>query len=137
MQRDIWGVFHDGILAEIDGTIPGDLKLQVQIEYLRRMFDEEGGSFTIELDHCSRFCYSEYDAEPTEDLAKIQAKEIEILSVESEDPLVLNCVMGTLDLEYKSMKVLLPSGFELSDELLVSASEKYWHDWRERTKRET
>jgi hypothetical protein len=137
MQRDVWGVFHDGILAKIDGAVPGDLTIQLQIEYLRSEFDEYGDCFTVELGSCTKFKYSEYDAEPTEDLLEIQNREIDVLYVSSESPLVLDCSMGVLELEYKTMRVVLPSGREVTREDLVAASERYWNEWNARATNET
>lgn len=129
MQRDVWGVFHDGILALIEGTVPGNLTIHLQIDYLRRQFDEDGDFFIVELDACTRFRYCEWDAAPTEDLQDIQRREIEVLSVASEDPLVLNSSTGTLELDYQSMRVRLPSGRALTGEDLRAASQRYWTAW--------
>jgi hypothetical protein len=137
MQRDVWGVFHDGIIAKIDGEVPGDLAIQLQIEYLRNEFDEDGDWFVVELGSCSKFKYSEYEAEPTEDLTEIQAREIDVLYVSSEDPLVLDCSMGILELEYKTMRVVLPSGRAVTREDLIAASERYWKEWNARATSET
>ena len=65
MNRDIWGVFHDGVLKHIDGGVPGTLTLDVEIEYLRAMFDEPGISFRIELTGCTKVIYNEYEQVPT------------------------------------------------------------------------
>lgn len=132
MQPDVWGVFHDGTLAKIEGTVPGDLSIHLQIEYLRREFDEDGDFFIVELGSCTRFRYSEYDAAPTEDRQDIQNREIEILSVSSEDPLVLNSSLGILELAYETMRVRLPSGRALASEDLLAASQRYWKAWAAR-----
>jgi hypothetical protein len=134
MKRDIWAVFHDGVLKNIEGTVPGTLRLQIEIEYLREMFDEPGISFAVELNNCTKFKYSEYEEQPTENIARVQEREPEVLYVLSEHPLVLDCVMGTLELEYDAMRVTLPSGGEVSYGSLESASEKYWSEWNARAK---
>ena len=134
MKRDIWGVFHDGVLMRIDGCVPGTIRLDVEIQYLRGMFDEPGTSFRIELQGCTKLVYAEYDQEPTDDVARIQEREPEILYVTSEHPLLLDCVMGTLELEYDAMRVTLPSGAEVSYASLAFASEKYWAEWSARSK---
>ncbi|MDT7520644.1 hypothetical protein RAE19_18445 [Rhodoferax sp. TBRC 17660] len=134
MKRDIWGVFHDGVLKYIDDSVPGTLMLEVEIEYLRGMFDEPGTSFRIELTGHTKVVYSEYDEEPSQDITKIQERMPEILYVTSEQPLLLDCVMGTLELEYDAMRVMLPSEVEVSYESLVSASDRYWSEWSVRSK---
>jgi len=137
MQRDVWGVFHDGILAKIEGAFPGDLAVQLQIEYLRNEFEEDGDFFIVELGSCTKFKYSEYEAQPTEDFAEIQNRKIDVLHVSLEEPLLLNCSMGVLELEYKTMRVVLPSGRAVTREELVAASERYWNEWSARAKSET
>ena len=58
----------------------------------------------------------------------------EILYVTSEKPLVLDCVMGPLELDYGRMTVELDSGVQVSEQELVSASELYWNRWRKSTR---
>ena len=62
---------------------------------------------------------------------RIREREPEILYVTSEEPLVLDCVMGPLELEYEEMAVTLDNGIEVSEQELVSASELYWNRWRQ------
>ena len=134
MTPGAWGVFHDGVIQAIDGTLPGNLVLTIEIGYLRAMFGGDGSSFRVHLTGCTRMRYSEYDEEPTADLGKIREREPEILYVTSEHPLVLDCVMGPLELEYEGMTVKLDSGVQVSEQELVGASELYWTRWRESTR---
>jgi hypothetical protein len=129
-----WGVFHDGVIQAIEGNIPGNLVLTIEIGYLRAMFEGEGSSFRAHLIGCTRMRYCEYDEEPTVDLDRIREREPEILYVTSEQPLVLDCVMGPLEIEYEQMAVTLDNGIEVSEQELVSASELYWNRWRESTR---
>jgi hypothetical protein len=128
-----WGVFHDGVIQAIEGTLPGNLVLTIEIGYLRAMFEGDGCSFLVHLTGCTRMRYCEYDEEPTVDLNRIREREPEILYVTSEQPLILDCVMGPLELEYEQMAVTLESGVQVSEQELVSASELYWSRWREST----
>jgi hypothetical protein len=129
MKRDIWGVFHDGVIAEIAGTVPGTLRLRLRIRYLRRMFEEPGTNFLIELQGCSRLRFTPYGEAPTENLKEIEAHTPEVLYVQSEDPLTLECAEGVLEVEYNEMHIALPSGSKVTYEALVAASEKYWTEW--------
>jgi hypothetical protein len=129
-----WGVFHDGVIQGIEGALPGNLVLTIEIGYLRAMFEGEGSSFRVHLMGCTKVRYCEYDEEPTVDLDRIREREPEILYVTSEQPLVLDCVMGPLELEYRQMAVTLESGVAVSQQELVSASELYWSRWRESTR---
>jgi len=132
MKRNIWGVFHDGEIIKITGCVPGDLRLELEIGYLCAQFPEPGHSFTIELSNCTQMQFSEYDEPPSTSLAHIQERRPMVLYVTSEEPLVLDCAMGTLELEYSKMRVLLPSGREVSEQELTNACEQYWNAWQER-----
>jgi hypothetical protein len=127
MNRDIWGVFHDGVVKLIEGTVPGTLRLEIEIGYLRGMFPEPGDRFFVNLLGCSKFIYTGFDERPTENTSYIQDKEPEILYVTSEEPLVLDCAMGTLEIEYDEMTVTLESGQAITYEALASASHEYWN----------
>ena len=129
MKPDIWGVFHDGVIAEIAGTVPGTLRFNLRIKYLRRMFDKPGTDFLIELQGCSKLRFTPYGEVPTEDLQEIEAQTPEVLYVQSEEPLALECAEGVLELGYAQMRVALPSGTQVTYEALVAAAEKYWTDW--------
>ena len=137
MNRDVWGLFHDGYINRIECTAPGVLRLEVRIEYLRDMFPERGTSFVVTLTACSKFVYRGYDEQPTDDIAEIQAREPEILYVNSMDPLVLDCADGTLELAYETMTVTLESGQPVTEDALIQASDKYWKDFASRAERDT
>ena len=129
-----WGVFHDGVIQDIEGTLPGNIMLSINIAYLSAMFEGEDTSFRVYLTGCTKIRYCEYDEDPTVDLNRIREREPEILYVTSEQPLVLDCVMGTLELEYEEMAITLESGVEVSEQELINASEQYWSRWRNSTR---
>jgi hypothetical protein len=133
MTPSTWGVFHDGVIKRVEGVIPGTVLLSLEIRYLRAMFPGEGTSFKIRLHECTKLKYNEYDEAPTTDLTKIQDREPEVLYVTSERPLVLDCVMGTLELAYTGMSVALDDGTQVSEHELVDACELYWKRWQEST----
>jgi hypothetical protein len=135
MQHDIWGVFHDGSVIRIDGAVPGTLRLEIDIQYLRRMFPEPGDCFIVTLSDCTKFTFTEYDGPPITDHARIQALEPEILYVNELEPLILDCDGGTLELDYQEMSVSLESGYPVGYDDLVSAADKYWAAFAARAKR--
>lgn len=136
MTPGTWGVFHDGTIERIEGAVPGSVLLSLEIPYLRAMFPGEGTSFHIRLDACTKLTYNEYDAPSTSDLNRVKQREPEILYVKSEQPLVLDCVMGTLELAYATMSVALENGTRVSEQALVEACESYWKRWQESAARE-
>lgn len=133
MNRDIWGVFHDGEITKITGTVPGDLRVEVEIGYLRKLFPEPGHSFVIELRHCTKFEFREYGEAPSMHLAHIQERRPMILYVTSQEPLILDCSMGNLELDYQQMEVFLPSGRNITEQELSAACDRYWCLSQEKT----
>ena len=125
------GTFHDGVVQDIKGAIPGDLVLTIAIEYLREMFEGHGTSFHLHLKGCTRIRYINTDSEATDDIAEIVEIEPILLNVASEQPFVYECVMGRLELEYERAAVRLDSGVEVSELDLVNASDRYWAQWNE------
>lgn len=136
MDRDIWGVFHDGYIVRIDRIEPSLLRLEIVIEYLRDVFPEPGTKFVVTLTACSRFVHCGYDEQPTDDIAVIQAREPEILYIQSLEPLVLDCADGTLELTYDTMTIALESGQPVTENSLIQAADKYWKDFASRTRRD-
>ena len=122
MNRDVWGVFHDGYISAIDGTVPGTLKLEITISYLRGMFPEPGNRFLVTLSGCTKFTYCEYDQQPIATLAAIVSQEPAIVYVNTTEPLVLDCTAGTLALEYDRMAVTLESGTAVDEQSLIAAA---------------
>ncbi len=132
MNPDVWGVFHDGVITRLTGAVPGTLVLRVEIGYLRAMFDGTGTDFQVELGGCSKLRYNEYDEAPSSDLLYIEGRQPEILYVATTDPLVLDCVMGTLEMTYRDLSIFLDTGVPVSYDELVQACDQYWTRWQQR-----
>lgn len=49
----IWNLFHDGTIEAIRGDVPGDLELDVSIDYLRRMVQPAGELFRVRIRQCT------------------------------------------------------------------------------------
>ncbi|WP_130414395.1 hypothetical protein [Fluviicoccus keumensis] len=127
VNSDIWGVFHDGAISRIWGSIHKTVNLEIDISYLRNMFSEPGDSFLITLVNCSLFKYTEFGSLPTFDLQEIAQLSPEILYVTNEDPLVISCVNGTMELIYESILIALSPGINVSYEDLTDANTRYWN----------
>ncbi|RZU38649.1 hypothetical protein EV700_2584 [Fluviicoccus keumensis] len=91
------------------------------------MFSEPGDSFLITLVNCSLFKYTEFGSLPTFDLQEIAQLSPEILYVTNEDPLVISCVNGTMELIYESILIALSPGINVSYEDLTDANTRYWN----------
>lgn len=128
----IWNYLHDGAICQISGSIPGNVVVRVEIDYLRRRFAEPGDAFDITLYGCTRFEFEPCDAPPISDFAELSRRELEILSVESEAPVRVHCVGGVLTAEYANIAPHLDTGAALTMQQLIDASEAYWDEWEAR-----
>lgn len=95
----IWNVLHDGGIIAIHGAVPGTIRLDVSIEYLRERFTDPGEIIQVTLTDCTWFAYRDYEAQDfCTDLPAIAASEPEILSAEMcGDISKVCCVGGTLE----------------------------------------
>gem|GEM_PF-725039 len=125
----IWNSFHDGVIERLTGLVPGDITFYVAIGYLRNRFSGSGSCFRVTLSECTKFEYEAYDEKSVNELAEIERLEPMVLSVETGEPLVVNCVMGTLRLAYGSASVETDSGHSVSAQELKEASCAYWAEW--------
>ncbi|EMN7262890.1 hypothetical protein WB865_001853 [Vibrio vulnificus] len=130
MERDSWGIFHDGYISKIEGTIPGELRVFVNILYLRGMFQGDGEGFVVTLSNCTMFEYQEYDEQPTRNLKDIEGLEPEVLYVQSKEPLVLDCSAGTLRMSYDSATIEIDNGTPVTDNELSQECDNYWEGWK-------
>jgi len=88
------------------------------------MFPGTGSGFIVYLKNCTFLEYLEYAGLATRDLSLIQSSGLELVSVESTNPTILNCVTGVLQLAYESASVTLDTGEAVSDSELASVSKK-------------
>ena len=130
---DLWNILHDGTIAQIRGTVPGDIRLKVEIEYLRNMFSPPGQSIFVTLENCRRMHLL---APPKAARRALSEKRVTILSAKSDDgAIVVDSTEGDLVLEYDSFALELDSGERISLEQLAQASKQYWetlarkHPW--------
>lgn len=134
MKAEFWGHLHDGGIEAITGAVPGVISVEISIQYLREQFPGKGVGFRIELANCCRFEYQEYDSVPITDIEAIVALEPEIFGFrEGPQPVVVNCIMGTLTMSYEAASIYLDSGEEVSFDELAAASRAYWDAFAART----
>lgn len=129
---DIWNIFHDGEIEQIEGTIPGPIRIRVGIEYIRHMFSEDGGSVWVNLIECSRLQYEPWDESPIVcDFSEIEKLKPRILSTKYQEngDLLIYAVDGNIRTKYKNATYELDNGNEVAFEELDRACEKYWDHW--------
>ncbi|MBF0479641.1 MAG: hypothetical protein HQL26_09175 [Candidatus Omnitrophica bacterium] len=90
MNSDIWEILHDGLIADIFGNIPGNVEFKIEIEYLRRIFSDDGKCIFLLLKDCSSFKVQSYEMMDTgekesRDFIDLVKGNSEILRVDAED----------------------------------------------------
>lgn len=134
MNVDIWNVLHDGPIARITGTIPGDIQFAVSIEYLRRRFSDPGEHILLTLRDCTSLSFQAWDSDTVvTDLGAIAAAEPEILS--ADEPATVFCVNGTLRVHAADFSLSLDSGRAIALDELCAVAESYWTEWSDRVKK--
>jgi hypothetical protein len=130
---DILGVFHDGSIVEVRGSLP-KISFRIEIEYLRNMFPSKGGSFLAYVSGCESIEFYNWENESrTKELLEIQSEEPEILSIEQQGETAhIICSTGELDLLYKDIEFQLDTGEPLTYKELADACNRYWDDWESR-----
>lgn len=129
---EIFGVFHDGTIAEIEGERP-NISFRIEIEYLRQMFRSDGDSFWVHLDGCESFEYLDWKTkERISDYQRIVVDEPEILNVRQDgDTAVIVCTNGQLELVYSDVRLTLEDGTPVTCRDLNAMSNKYWSEWKD------
>jgi len=118
-------------INRIDGSVPGNVTVTVEIEYLRRMFSEHGSSIIVSLIDCVTFKYQSYElSELLTDLSAISDAQPEILYSHVENDVIkVDCSNGTLWLEYRDFSLMLDDGQPITLDELGEKCDKYWKDW--------
>lgn len=135
-RAEIWNVLHDGGIVAIDGKIPGDVSIRINIPYLRKMFPEDGEEIIVRLANCSKLTMTIWDEDITSDEPKrIVATDTEILSTESEDvPVHIITTHGELDVDFEAFSLSLDNGRSITFGDICEACESYWNRWESEAK---
>lgn len=137
VEYALWNMLHDGSITDVEGSVPGDVTVAVEIEYLRSMLPEPGTRFLIRLCGCTQFEFRRFIAEETlvSDLTTVAAEEPEILSAQLRDHSVVVCMTRgagpymELHLQYENLSVFLENGRPVPTEELDDAARRYWEDF--------
>jgi hypothetical protein len=135
----VWSTLHDGCMVAIEGTVPGDLRITVEIQYLCRYLPTESECIIVTLEDCTRFEYRPYEYPRTNDLNEIAALELEIIGARvAGDGVAVDCGHrshgGELTVNYKRTRCSTTEGRVISQAELESAAERYWTDWEAKNK---
>jgi len=132
----IWNVLHDGGIIAIQGAVPGTVRLDVAVAYLRERFSDPGDTIQVTLTGCTRFAYREFEiGEFTTDLSAIAAMEPELLSAKMLGNLCeVVCVAGVLEVIAVEGSLALDSGRSITLQELIDVSKAYWTEFSQRAK---
>ena len=133
----IRNVLHDASIIAVQGAVPGTIRLDVSIDYVRERFPDPGEIIQVTLTGCTRFAYRDfYDDRFTTDFSAIAAFEPEVLSAELRDGLcVLDCAGGVLEVVAAGGSLALDSGRAITLQELMDVAHAYWREWSERAKK--
>jgi hypothetical protein len=53
----IWNILHDGVIVAVEGTVPGNLRIDIEIDYLRKRIPDSGNLIPVLLIGCTRFAF--------------------------------------------------------------------------------
>lgn len=137
-----WNVFHDAIIIAISGTVPGQLHLTLDCDYLRDRIDHPGNHFYITLSGCTRFGYRPWndDTLVIEDLQLIEQRRLWILSADATQHFCkVHCNEhipygsgGALEVAAAAMRVTLDDNTSITQSELELLSEEYWTECQAR-----
>jgi hypothetical protein len=138
MDIRIWNTLHDGEIVSIKGTIPGDIELTIEIEYLRKMFSGEGKNVVLTLKGCKFFEYKSYEMkENSSGLDSFLEDHPIVLSTADEikdGKIEIYYTNGSFFLKYLDFSLKLDNDKEISYNELDNAAEKYWDNWEKESK---
>jgi hypothetical protein len=108
----IWNILHDGVIVAVKGTLLGDLRMDVEIDHLRKRIPDPGTLIQVSLIGCTRFAYRQYDnAKFSTTLTEVAAMRPEILRASmTEEVCEVDCVDGTLEVVAEDGAIRLDNG---------------------------
>lgn len=132
----IWNILHDGVIVAVAGTLPGDLQIDIEIDYLRKRIPDPGTFIQVLLIGCTRFAYQQYEkSDFSTGLAEITAMGPEILGASIKEGMCeVECSDGTLEVVAADGSIRLDNGREVALQELKDVAEGYWKEWSEHWK---
>ena len=134
MRFDFWNTLHDGSVRSVCGSVPGDLVLEVEIEYLTDTLPTAESFLRVHLLGCTRFDLKSFAGEPAESLSEYPEEEVAEIFGAKENGGVVEVLSpsspggggGFIHCVYRDAEVRLAEGRLLPQEELEAAAEGYW-----------
>lgn len=135
MNPDFWNILHDGVITHVSGSVPGDVRMDVEISYLRERFAEPGDRIVLTLQGCTALSYLPFEDPPVTGFTALAAVRPEILRAKDwTDASIVECNNGDLRVTATYAALSLDSGREISLAELQTVAEAYWTEWSSRSK---
>lgn len=135
----IWHVLHDAIITRLEGAVPGDLRLELDCDYLRDRFKNPGNRFFLTLRSCSRFAYIPWSDESQliVDFDTLAKRRLWILSVDTIDgwckvhcnEAIVDGNGGSIEVAATAIELRLDDGVAVSLDELKNVAREYWDEW--------
>lgn len=136
MDPALWNTLHDGTIVSIDGSVPGDVHLRIEIAYLCKHLPTGYNHILLHLRGCRRFDYHVHEGRTVRDLPLIASADLEVLGARLDDDTVcVACAGGSLRLAYDHVDLSLVEGSAISQAELEAAARRYWSEWGKTTRR--
>jgi hypothetical protein len=140
----IWNVLHDAIVVDLEGQLPGSVRLEIECDYLRDRIDHPGNRFYITLSSCTKFTYRPWaeDAPVIHDFKTLSGRRLWILSADIAGGFcrvhckehIPNGSGGSLEIAARSATLTLDGGKPFTVSELETAAEEYWAEWQASSK---
>lgn len=133
----IWNILHDGVIVAVEGTVPGSLWIDIEIDYLRKRFADPGTLIQVHLMGCTRFAFKEYEkSDFSTGLTEIAATRPVMVSASIKDGVCeVDCTVGTLEVVAGDGAMRLDNGREVTLQEFKEVAEGYWKEWKEHWER--
>ena len=138
MKPDIWNLLHDGSIEGASGSVPGTVRLEIDIQYLREKFSDDGRLIILTLHGCSKFEFSDNKDNLPRGINEIANFCPEILSARDVGIycevtcFISNGHYGVIRVAADDFTLALDSGRISTLEELDSIAKAYWKDFGKR-----
>lgn len=139
---DLWNVLHDGTIVAIAGHVPGEVKLEIEADYLRGRFNEDGHLFVLTLCDCTRLVFRPWKEGQSAitRLDEVGALALWILRAEEVDGrCAVSCIRkvaegggGILEVVATDVALSLDTGRFVSQDEIEAVADAYWTEWSSR-----
>jgi hypothetical protein len=129
---EIWNILHDGEITAVEEDGTGNVRMFVNIPYLRRRIHPLGDSFVLMLGGVSKMeCRNFSESEVNTLREELEIGSPEILKTDStEMPLKIDTTMGSLLIDFKTIQFRMDTGEEVDFDQIAKVCEQYWTEWK-------